>query len=242
MVLLRTFFTFFVVGLAMLFVFPFGIIAFLLSCLGLKRQMNFLTYKIAQGWALVSLAATGCKLTVKGAENVPRKGGFCLVGNHNSIFDIVLILATVGRPIGFIAKKELALIPILNVWVLLIGGLFLDRKNVRKAVGTINEGIARIKAGGSMIIFPEGTRSKGQGLLPFKPGSLKLATKAACPMVPMAITGSYEVFEKTGRVRPGPVSVSYAPAIATAGIPSEEKRGLVDQVHGVIVGMLNQAG
>ncbi|AEF84700.1 probable 1-acyl-sn-glycerol-3-phosphate acyltransferase [Treponema primitia ZAS-2] len=241
MVLLRTIFVFFVTSLSMLFVFPFGIIAFLLSSLGLKKQMSFLTYKIAQGWAIVTLASTGCKLTIRGTENVPRKGGFCLVGNHNSILDIVLILATVGRPIGFIAKKELALIPFLNIWILLIGGLFIDRKNIRKAVGTINEGIGRIKAGGSMIIFPEGTRSKGQGLLPFKSGSLKLATKAGCPMVPLAIAGSYEVFEKTGRLQTGPVSVSYAPAIATAEISADEKRGLTDQVYGVIAGMLKDA-
>jgi 1-acyl-sn-glycerol-3-phosphate acyltransferase len=241
MVLLRTIFVFFVVGLSMLVVFPFGIIIFLLSCMGLKRQMSLLTYKLARGWALVSLASTGCKLAVRGTENVPRTGGFCLVGNHNSILDIVLILATVGRPIGFIAKKELALIPFLNIWILLIGGLFIDRKNIRKAVSTINEGIGRIKSGGAMIIFPEGTRSKGQGLLPFKPGSLKLATKAGSSIVPMAITGSYEVFEKTGRVHPGPVSVSYAPAIATAEFSSDEKRSLVDQIYGVIDGMLKTA-
>ncbi|WP_232616792.1 lysophospholipid acyltransferase family protein [Treponema primitia] len=216
---------------------------FLLGRLGFKQTMDYLAYKMAQGWAHVILAFTGCKLTVTGRENIPRKDGFCLVGNHNSIFDIVLLLATVGRPFGFIAKKELAVIPLLNLWILLLGGLFIDRKNIRKAIGTINEGIRRIKAGGAMIIFPEGTRGKGRGLLPFKSGSLKLATKAGAPMVPLAITGSYDVFEKTYRLHSGPVSVNFAPPIATADISTEDKRGgsLTDQVYGIIDGMLKKA-
>jgi 1-acyl-sn-glycerol-3-phosphate acyltransferase len=242
MVFIKTVFAFIIVGLSIVFVTPFGLVAFLLRPFGLKKQMNVLIYKIGQAWALLLILVTGCKLTIRGRENIPRNSGFCLVGNHNSIFDIVLILAAVGRPIGFIAKKELAVIPLINFWILLLGGLFIDRKNIRKSIGTINEGIRRIKAGGAMIIFPEGTRSKGRGLLPFKPGSLKLATKSAAPVVPMAITGSYDVLEKTGRVHSGPVSVNFAPPIITADIPVEDKRnGLTDQVYRIIDGMLKKA-
>jgi 1-acyl-sn-glycerol-3-phosphate acyltransferase len=93
-----------------------------------------------------------------------------------------------------------------------------------------------------MLIFPEGTRGKGQGMLPFKSGALKLATKAGAPIVPVAITGSYEVFEKERRVRPGPVSVRFAPPVPTAGISAEEKGDLADRVYGIINGMLGDAG
>ncbi|MDR1249192.1 MAG: 1-acyl-sn-glycerol-3-phosphate acyltransferase [Treponema sp.] len=241
--LLKTIVIFSLVVISMLIVTPFGLAALLLSLLGLKRPMRYATYRIAQAWALVVLVLSGCSLTVTGAENIPRRGGFCLAGNHNSIFDIVLLLAAVGRPFGFIAKKELAVFPLLNIWILMLGGLFIDRKSIRKAVGVINEGVRRIKKGGAMLIFPEGTRSKGRGLLPFKGGALKLATKASAPIVPLAMTGSYEVFEKDRRVRPGPVSVRFAPPVLTAGISAEETRdGLADQVYGIINGMLEDAG
>jgi 1-acyl-sn-glycerol-3-phosphate acyltransferase len=240
--LVKTIFGFFIFVLGSIIVtFP-AILFFLLRCIGLKRPMMYLTYKLAQGWSLMVIAITGSTLTVSGREHIPRKGGFCLAGNHNSIFDIVLLLATVGRPFGFIAKKELAVIPILNIWILLLGGLFIDRKNIRKAIGTINKGIRRIEAGGVMLIFPEGTRAKGRGLLPFKPGALKLATKAKAPVTPVAITGSYDVFEKTYRIIPGQVSVNFAPPIATGTISGEDRRsGLSDQVYEIIDGMLKKA-
>jgi 1-acyl-sn-glycerol-3-phosphate acyltransferase len=230
------------VAICMIFVTPFGLASLFLSFLGLKRPMTYVIGKIAQAWALVVIALTGCSFTVRGVENIPRRGGFCLVGNHTGIFDILALLATVGRPFGFIAKKELAAVPLLNMWILLLGGLFIDRKSIRKALGVISEGVRRIKNGGVMLIFPEGTRGKGDGLLPFKNGALKLATKAGAPIVPLIISGSYEAFEKNRRVCPGPVSVRFAPAIATAGISAEERRGdLKDHIYDIMNGMLREA-
>jgi 1-acyl-sn-glycerol-3-phosphate acyltransferase len=239
--LLRTIVIFFVVVLSIVFLTSIAVVLFVVRCLGFKRSMDRLIYKLAQAWAMIVLAVSGCELTVTGREHIPRTGGCCLVANHNSILDIVLLLATVGRPFGFIAKKELRIVPLINFWILLLGGLFIDRKNIRKAIGTINEGIRRIKAGDVMIIFPEGTRGKGKGMLPFKPGSLKLATKAGAPVVPLVITGSYDVFEKTYRFCPGPVSVNFAPPIATVDIPVEDKGNFSDQIYAVMDDMLKKA-
>ncbi|GHV96017.1 1-acyl-sn-glycerol-3-phosphate acyltransferase [Spirochaetia bacterium] len=214
---------------------PLGIVVVVFSLLGLRRSMAILMYRAAQGWALFMIKLIGCKMTVTGRENIPRQGGFCFVSNHGSIFDIVLLLAYAGRPFGFVAKKELLLIPLINIWISVLGGLFIDRKNVRKAIRTINKGIARIKAGGAMIIFPEGHRSRGQGLLPFHPGSLKLATQAEAPIVPVAIDGSYEVFERNYRVKAVPVKVAFGKTINTSDIPvADRKLILSDQIYGVI--------
>jgi 1-acyl-sn-glycerol-3-phosphate acyltransferase len=78
-------------------------------------------------------------------------------------------------------------------------------------------------------------------MLPFKPGSLKLATKAKSPVVPVAITGSYDVFERTGYVHRVPVSVSFAAPIPTDGIASEDRGGLTDTVYEIIGGLLKKA-
>jgi 1-acyl-sn-glycerol-3-phosphate acyltransferase len=239
---LRTIVIFTPVVMSIIVLAPSSLVLLLLRLLGLQRLSERFAAGIAWGWARLVIALTGCPFTVTGAENIPDRGGFCLVANHNSMFDIVLLLASVGRPFGFIAKKELAFVPLLNLWILLLGGLFIDRKNIRKAVAAINEGIRRIKNGGVMVIFPEGTRGKGQGMLPFKSGALKLATKAGAPIAPLAITGTYEVFEKSRRVRPGPVSVRFAPPVATADIPGDEKRALTDQIYDIINGLLQKNG
>jgi len=209
-----------------------GLPAFILSFLGLKQPMAWMIYRAAQVWAKLIIAITGCTMTVEGQEHVPLKGGVCLVSNHSGIFDIVLALAYIGRPFGFIAKRELALIPFLNLWVYILGGLFIDRKNIRKAIKTINYGIGKIQKGGGMLIFPEGTRSKGRGLLPFRSGAIKLATNSLTPIVPIAISGSYEVFEKEYRVNPTAVRVIFCPPIYTADMSPEDRRfKLVEQVR-----------
>ncbi|MDR2631547.1 MAG: 1-acyl-sn-glycerol-3-phosphate acyltransferase [Spirochaetaceae bacterium] len=245
MALLKTILLFVLVGLSTIVLLPFGFLALILNLAGLQNFTSRGIYKIAQGWGWLFIRLVGCKLTVTGREHIIKKGGVCFVSNHCSIFDIVLVLALVGRPVGFIAKKELSWIPLLNLWILLIGGFFIDRKtdrkSIKRAIATINAGIRRIESGGAMIIFPEGTRSRGQGLLPFRPGALKLATQAKAPIIPMTITGSYDVFEKSGLVRPAPVRVAFEKPIITADLPPEDRRtSLAGQIRGIMEAALSE--
>jgi 1-acyl-sn-glycerol-3-phosphate acyltransferase len=202
--------------------------------------MSWVVYRAAQYWAKTIIAITGCTLEVEGREHIPPKGGVCFVSNHVGVFDIILALAYIGRPFGFIAKKELLLIPLLNLWIYILGGLFIDRKNIRKAINTINLGIQKIQKGGGMLIFPEGTRSKGRGLLPFKSGAIKLATNSLAPIIPVAISGSYEVFEKHYRVHAAVVRMVFCPPVITADMsPDERRHKLTDQVRDAIEAALN---
>ncbi|MCL2759285.1 MAG: 1-acyl-sn-glycerol-3-phosphate acyltransferase [Treponema sp.] len=197
--------------------------------------MSYFTYRLAQGWAKAVISATGCKVKVAGRDKIPKKGGVCFVSNHCGFFDIALLLAYCGRPFGFIAKRELIYIPFVNAWIFMLGGLFIDRKNVRKAIRTINKGVERIKRGGGMIIFPEGTRSKGRGLLPFHQGSLKLATQANSTIVPVAIEGSYDVYEKNYRIVTAPARITFLESIDTSSIGLEDRKHvLCDRVYSAI--------
>jgi 1-acyl-sn-glycerol-3-phosphate acyltransferase len=237
--MILTVFAFAYVIFTAIFLFPFGVTATALSLLGLRRLMARAIYKIAQGWALILISLIGCKVDVTGRENIPREGGVCFVSNHDGYFDIVLLLAYCGRPIGFVAKKELLFLPFINIWIYMIGGLFIDRGAIRKAVKTINRGVRRIQSGGGMIIFPEGHRSKGRGLLPFHPGSLKLATMAEAPIVPTAISGSYDVFEKTGRVSRSSIKLAFCPPVFTVDLPSTDRKLILsDKIYAVIKGQL----
>ncbi|WP_461247608.1 lysophospholipid acyltransferase family protein [Treponema sp. R6D11] len=219
---------------AMLFLLPFAIIALILSLFGLKKPMMHIIYRLAQAWALSLLPIAG-RTAVKGKENIPKKGGVCFVSNHCGFFDIVILLAFCGRPFGFIAKKELLFVPFMNAWIYMLGGLFIDRGNVRRAIKTINKGVQRIKSGGGMIIFPEGHRSKGKGLLPFHPGSLKLATQANAVIVPVAIEGSYDVFERTNRVVSAKTRIAFLKPIDTNSIPLEDRKQILcDRIYSAI--------
>jgi 1-acyl-sn-glycerol-3-phosphate acyltransferase len=190
---------------------------------------------IAVGWSRLLIKIIGCKVTVLGRENIPQNVGICFVSNHGSIFDIALLMAYAGRPLGFVAKKELIFIPFLNIWIYMLGGLFINRNNPRKALKTISAGIARIKKGGTMIIFPEGHRSHGQNLLPFHPGSFKLATQSGAVIVPVALKGTWEIFEKNYRVNPCPVGITFCKPVNTADIPAQDrKQALAEQVYNTI--------
>ena len=226
---------------SMLFFTPFGLIGLLLSPFGLKKPMSYLMYFCAQCWGRFMLAVIGCPLTVTGRENIPRKDGICFVSNHEGFVDILVILAYAGRPFGFVAKQELIFVPILDIWIPMLGGQFIDRKSPRKALKTINAGVTRIKSGGAMLIFPEGHRSRGRGLLPFHPGSFKLATQSEAVIVPVAITGTYNLFEKKYRVNPGPVSITFCKTVNTADIPAADRKQILsDQIYGVIKGELEK--
>jgi len=233
--MIYTIFVFTYLVAAMVFLIPLGFSAMLFYFLGFRKSMTLVMYRFAQGWALSIIKITGCKVIVTGRENIPKKGSVCFVSNHDGYFDILLLLAYCGRPYGFISKKELAFVPFLNAWIYMLGGLFIDRKNVRKAMRTMNKGIKRIKDGGGMIIFPEGTRSRGRGLLPFHSGSLKLATAANAPIIPIAIKGSYEVFEKNLRFTRATLNVAFCEPVCTAELPpSEKKQVLVDRIYSII--------
>lgn len=136
----------------------------------------------------------GAKITAIGCENIPDEP-VLFVGNHKGIFDILISYIYFKTPTGFIAKKEIQRIPLLNVWMDYVHCLFMDRQDTKEALKTILAGIENVKNGYSMVIFPEGTRSKTDELLPFKEGSLKIAEKSKCRIVPMAITNTNAIFE-----------------------------------------------
>jgi 1-acyl-sn-glycerol-3-phosphate acyltransferase len=228
-----------IAGAAMVFLTPFGLIALVMRFAGLGKASSFFIYTLARLWARLMIVISGVDLTVTGREHIPAKGPLCFASNHTGAFDIIILLAHASRPFGFIAKKELAFIPFLNLWILLLGGLFIDRKNPRSALGTISKGVARIKKGEAMLIFPEGTRSRGQGLLPFRPGAFKLAVRSRSALLPVAISGGFEIFEKEKKFIPGRVSLSFAPPLDFAHFDrSEGKHELPGEVYRIIDEML----
>ncbi|MCL1814876.1 MAG: 1-acyl-sn-glycerol-3-phosphate acyltransferase [Treponema sp.] len=243
MAYLKTTAAFLITGMAAIVYIPAAALLFIIGLFNLKRPMSFVLYKLAQAWARIIIIITGCPMTVSGRENIPKKGGLCFVSNHVGIFDIVLALAYAGRPFGFIAKKELLFLPGINIWIYLLGGLFIDRRQPRKALKTINLGVKRIKAGGAMMVFPEGTRSRGRGLAAFHPGSLKLASQSEALIIPVAISGSFDVFEKNHLINTVPVCINFLTPMDPADIPPQDRKNLLaEKLHDSIAEVLDRQG
>lgn len=163
-----------------------------------KPAADLASLRIVQ-WAFkVILFLCGTKLTVIGEENVPKDQPVLYICNHQSIFDIVVTYSRCPRLTGYISKDSLEHTPILSIWMKRLYCLFLNRQDVKEGLKTILKGIDHIKHGISICIFPEGTRNlhPKQELLPFKEGSFKLTLKTGCPIIPMALTNTCEIFEE----------------------------------------------
>ena len=189
----------------------------------------------------VILFFSGTKVTVKGQENIPKDRAVLYIGNHRSYFDILVTYTTVPGSCGFVAKKELARIPLLKNWMELIHCLFLDRSDIKQGLQMILAGCEEIKSGTSICIFPEGTRYKGEegGAGEFKAGAFRIAVKTGAPVVPVAISGARGLFEARGnRATPGTVYVRVLPPIQTAGMSRAEQKQLPDAVRQTILAEL----
>ena len=191
-------------------------------------------------WSRGILHVTGARMTVEGQENIPA-GPCVFVGNHRSYYDIPLLLAGLDRPHGILAKEELEKIPLLNRWMKLLGCVFVQRDDVRASVRALNDATAIVESGRSFVIFPEGTRYKGEegGAGEFKQGAFRIAVKTGAPVVPVAITGARALFENNGNLcHPGTVRIKVLPPIQTAGMSRAEQKQLPDAVRQTILAEL----
>lgn len=177
----------------------------------------------------------GGRATVLGLENIPEDHPVLFVGNHRSIFDIILAGSLIKYPCGFVAKKELQGTPITLIMEE-IHCLFLDREDPRQGLKTILTAIDYVKSGISMFIFPEGTRCKVEGtFLPFHAGSFKIATKAKVPIVPVTIVGMGDVFEDHyPRLKWAPVVIEFGKPIETADMDRNAQKDLPDKVKALM--------
>ncbi|MBR9649365.1 lysophospholipid acyltransferase family protein [Clostridium tyrobutyricum] len=194
---------------------------------GSQEEVQSYTYDCINGWAKFILKSMRAKIHMKGLENIPD--GPCLfVSNHQGFLDIPILIASLDRTIGFIAKKEIKKVKIISYWMEQIKCIFIDRSNIRASVRSINEGVKILKNGHSLVIFPEGTRSKGPRIGEFKRGSMKLGLKSMVPIVPLAIDGSYKLREgnKHGNLKPADVNLTICKPIYPADLSKDEKENI----------------
>lgn len=159
-----------------------------------KEMVSKVTHKFGDR----VMKACGKKIIVNGIENMPVNEPVLYVANHASLYDIPLLLKLVHDQIGFIAKIELEKLPIANSWITEMNGLFLDRDDQRQSLQVMKKAVDLLKAGHSLVIFPQGTREKDENIS-FKGGSFSIAKKAQAPVVPIAIDGTSNLLKNKSK-------------------------------------------
>lgn len=207
---------------------------------GRKEEQRQAIAEVCHIWSDKVAKHFKTNIKVINPENLPEGGPCVYVSNHQSYADILVLLNVIKHQTGFIAKEELASIPVFSKWILRIGSLFILRGDARESLKTISEGVDMIKDGYSLVIFPEGTRSRGGQMGEFKPGSLKLATKAKTVVVPLTINGSYKMYEEPGQITKNvTIEITVHKPVDTSQMDRKELAGLSEVLEETIKNALH---
>lgn len=193
---------------------------------GPQRVVNF--------WVPSVYKLGGMRLHKKGEENIIEDRPALYVGNHQGDFDIFLIAQELGSLKSIVAKKESKKVPVIRTWMKYADCIFIDRGNPRQTLQSINQAQELLERGRSVVIFPEGTRSRGPEMNEFKAGAFRCALKAGVPIVPFAIDGTYKIFEQQNYLKPADVQLSILPAVETKGMEKEKTRTISAEIQQMI--------
>jgi len=195
-----------------------------------------LILEAVRGWAGEVFNYFETDINIINPENLPASGPAVYISNHQSYADIPLFFHAVrNHQVSFIAKDSLEKAPLFGYWIRTSRGLFLKRGDARASLQTINEGAELLRQGFSLVIFPEGTRSHCSEMADFKPGSLKLATKAKVPVIPVTVNGTYHMFEETGTMTKGThIDFMVHKPINTADLSRAELAALPEKVEAIV--------
>jgi 1-acyl-sn-glycerol-3-phosphate acyltransferase len=215
-------------------------ISIVISTIGLST-LAFITFPFdrngnivhhyARWWAKMQLLVSGVRVKVKGLEHLGKKTPSIYMCNHQGNYDIFVLLSCLPVQFRWIAKKELFAIPILGWAMGAANYISIDRSGKREAFESIERAAGKIKGGISVVIFPEGTRSRDGSIQPFKRGGFTLAIKSGVPIIPITINGSRDVMPRHSmRVRPGEIRITIDRAIETTRHSRRERNVLMEKV------------
>jgi 1-acyl-sn-glycerol-3-phosphate acyltransferase len=213
-----------------------GVGVIVAALLGVERRPGGVYDWGTTDWARDVLRAAGTPVRVVGLERIPQGGPVVYAANHSSMFDIWALAAALPGSVRFVAKQELARIPLLGRAMITAGHVVIDRPNPRRALEGYQRAAEVIRRGISAVVFPEGTRSRTGELLPFKNAPFGLAIAAQVPIIPVYVHRTFAILPKGGfRVRPQPIEIRVGEPIATTGLTLERRQELRDRVRAAIV-------
>jgi len=190
-------------------------------------------HRCARAWSWLILKTTGVRVQVSGLERLDPARSYVFAANHQSIYDIPIVFASLPFQLRIIAKESLGRIPFLGWHLRRTGHVLVDRS--KPGAGVVKK-MAKLVAGGhSLVVFPEGTRSVDGTVARFKGGSFVIAIDAGLPIVPISLAGSRHVmFRGQLTVKPGTVALQVHEPIETAGLSRDDARDLAASVRDVV--------
>lgn len=183
-------------------------------------------------WAGQILKKAGVTYSVTGLDLLPNEP-VLLVSNHEGNFDIPVLIAALPTPFGFLSKVEVKKIPFISDWMTEMNCVFLDRSNRKSAVQSITDSVESLQNGHSLLLFPEGTRSKGNGVSAFKTGFVRIAERANVSIIPIAIYGTAQIMEQNHeKIRSAHVKIRVLAPVRL--METETNDEFVKRVEGIV--------
>ncbi|MFO7715233.1 lysophospholipid acyltransferase family protein [Desulfosarcina sp.] len=191
---------------------------------------------LARFWANSILWVSRVKVTVSGIEKLDPRRSYIYMPNHQSNADIPLLLGRLPVQFRWLAKAELFKIPVFGRAMRGVGYISIDRSNRKSAFESLERAARTIRNGTSVLIFPEGTRSRDGRILPFKKGGFVLSVDSGVPIVPIIIRGTRDIIPK-GRfmIRPAPVTMQILDPVETSGYSRKTKDALLERIRTILI-------
>lgn len=220
---------------------PLYLIAFIISKINDKAAAGFAQFLVRIVFTTV-LFLSGCKKTIIGRERIPADTPVLYAANHRSFYDIILAYSTVPNQTAFISKIEIKKMPCVAQWMYFLHCQFMERGNVKQNMNIILNAISLVKDGYSIYIAPEGTRNATDELLPFKEGSMKIALKGKCPIVPVCIHGTEKIFENhLPWIHGGKIRIEYGNPVYPDQLDKQEQKHIGAYMRNIISDMYHSA-
>lgn len=199
-----------------------------------------LAFSLSKIWARFMLAATRVKVTIRNKDRIRTGQSYIIISNHQSEYDILALVTTLGIQFRWIIKQELRNVPLFGYALYASRNIFINRADRQEAIKSIQSGMERLPYGASVMFFAEGTRSMDGSIQSFKKGGFVMAVEQGLPILPVTVNGSRRVLPKKSLTfNPGLIEVVVADPIETKGYTHEQVQRLIDRTRDVIIGNHN---
>jgi 1-acyl-sn-glycerol-3-phosphate acyltransferase len=203
---------------------------------GLLGRTGNLAFSISKLWAYIMLAASFVRTEIKNKNKIIKGTSYIIISNHQSHYDIITLVTTLGIQYRWIIKKELLKLPIFGYALYASRNIFIDRSNTTSAIESINKGFDRLPKGVSVMVFAEGTRSPDGQIHEFKKGGFVTAVGRKIPILPVTINGSRRVMRKGSfTLKPGKIQIVIGDPIDTSSYTTDTVQDLINKTRQTII-------